>query len=147
MRRQLALCLAVLAVDGCNQKTAEREISCDLPAAWKYADAPQPQPKVPYLPNPVFYAEESSDGRWSWELTYHADLAPKRQSTGDFRSLIAEAALAHSFSPEPTFLFKFAHNHDCKKAAKLRDSIERAVECSPKRPCLAGAIGDYEAFR
>jgi hypothetical protein len=98
------------------------------------------------MPSPVFYAEETNAGTWSWRLTLHAEPTPVRRSTGSLDGLLNEISLVSTFNPKPVFLANFSQVHDCDELSNLRSRIAKAANCSVDgRLCVEGTMAEYEA--
>jgi hypothetical protein len=95
--------------------------------------------RVPGMPAPLFYADETRSGRWAWQLSITPSMiASAPRSAGTFKQLLNEVAEVSKLNPRALLLFNFAEGQTCKQLNVLREPITEAGGCSKSAHCVQG---------
>jgi hypothetical protein len=139
---RVAVIAACIMVSGFNSST------CRLPAEWVLARNVDKPLSPPGMPSPLFYARETSRGRWSWQLsTAPSMIGSAPRSSGSYNELLQVLARASSFNPTPLFLFNFAGGQTCAQLNAKRERIAEAAPCSKGgRHCVEGTPPDLSRW-
>lgn len=128
--RQLCTAALLLSLSSCARS------ECRLPEAWLLATTLEPS-RVHYVRKPIFSAQETEPGVWSWQLTISRTRPAVHRSTGGYERLLNDVAFASALKPQPLFVFHFAEGQDCAQLNTAREGIAKDAR-ETARPALRG---------
>lgn len=138
----------VAAFAGLMSVSACGSSGCRLPASWVPARTINEPLRPPGTPSPLFYARETSHGKWSWQLaTIPSTIGSAPRFNGSYEKLLQDLGRVSAFSPTPLFLFNFADGQSCTELDAERERIAVVAGCSKDgRHCVQGTPAELSKW-